>query len=159
MLFQIFFHHKLMIIVFIDQSFLIYWHLNEGNFKSNYSPMERYLYLKIKSKHYFLECLNSNNVLLYCDCVFQFRIAGIFMYVGLLYFYVSDMLDCGYFYICQIAGIFRYVRPYDSESGWTICSPAAKCAGNNYRDSRGEARVWQITGKFVMTAKHYPARS
>lgn len=62
-------------------------------------------------------------------------------------------------FTCQIAGIFRYVRPYDSESGWTICSPAAKCAGNNYRDSRGEARVWQITGKFVMTANHYPARS
>lgn len=93
MLFQIFFHHNLMIIVFIDQSFLIYWHLNEGNFKSNYSPMERYLYLKIKSKHYFLECLNSNNVLLYCDCVFQFRIAGIFMYR-----------------ICWIAGIFTYVK-------------------------------------------------
>lgn len=71
-----------------------------------------------------------------CNSIFMHRIcwiAGIFTYVKLLVF-------------------FRYVRPYDSESGWTICSPAAKCAGNNYRDSRGEARVWQITGKFVMTA-------
>lgn len=79
----------------------------------------------------------------------------VYFNLGLLVFLC--MLDCCIFmyricwiagiFTCQIAGIFRYVRPYDSESGWTICSPAAKCAGNNYRDSRGEARVWQITGK------------
>lgn len=158
MLFQIFFHHKLMIIVFIDQSFLIYWHLNEGNFKSNYSPMERYLYRKSNQNIIFF------NAWILPTCSFT---VTVYFNLGLLVFLC--MLDCCIFmyricwiagiFTCQIAGIFRYVRPYDSESGWTICSSAAKCAGYNYRDSRGEARVWQITGKFVMTAKHYPARS
>lgn len=96
---MIFFHHKLIIIVFIDQSFLIYG-ISMRGILNLIIPLQRHLYLKIKSKYYFLKCLNPTNVFLYSGSLLQFRIAGNFIYVGFAdnFMYVGLLVFSGISY-------------------------------------------------------------
>lgn len=154
---MIFFHHKLIIIVFIDQSFLIYG-ISMRGILNLIIPLQRGIYTRKSNQNIiFLNAWILPTCSFTVALSFNFGLLVILFMLDLLV--ILCMSDCWYFQVYHIASIFRYVRPYDSEGGWTICSPAAKCASNNCHDSGGQARVRQTTGKCRYDGKTHPAQS
>lgn len=96
--FEFFFHHKLIIIVFIDQSFLIYG-ISMRGILNLIIPLQRGIYTR-KSNHYIIFL----NAWILPTCSFTVTLSFNFGLLVILF-----MLDCWNFHVCQIADIFRYV--------------------------------------------------